>query len=64
MKLTSIDSGNDFDFGKTSADYAVFRDIYPNSMYDKLIAFGIGKQELLLFQRIFPKIRSLSADSL
>lgn len=45
MKLTSIDSGNDFDFGKTSADYAVFRDIYPNSMYDKLIAFGIGKQE-------------------
>ena len=43
MKLEYIDSGNDFDFGRTSDDYSKFRDIYPQSMYEKLIAFGIGK---------------------
>lgn len=40
MKISSIDSGAEFDFGRTSADYAAFRDIYPQSMYDKLTAFG------------------------
>lgn len=44
MKLDFIDKGKDFDFGRTSEDYAKFRDIYPKSMYDKLIMFGIGKQ--------------------
>lgn len=43
MKLKNIDQGKEFDFGKTSADYARFRDIYPASMYEKLIQFGIGK---------------------
>ena len=43
MKLDFIDKGNDFDFGRVSGDYAAYRDIYPKSMYDKLIAFGIGK---------------------
>lgn len=43
MKLEFIDNGKEFDFGKTSADYARFRDIYPASMYEKLIQFGIGK---------------------
>lgn len=44
MRLDLIDHGNEFDFGRTSDDYARYRDIYPKSMYDKLIAFGIGKQ--------------------
>ena len=44
MKLNFIDRGNEFDFGKTSQDYAKYRDIYPKSMYDKLIYFGIGKE--------------------
>lgn len=44
MKLTYIDNNNDFDFGKTSANYARFRDIYPRSMYDRLIGMGIGKE--------------------
>lgn len=44
MKLDFIDNGKEFDFGRTSDDYAMFRDIYPKSMYDKLIMFGIGKQ--------------------
>lgn len=44
MKPDFIDNGNEFDFGRTSEDYAKFRDIYPKNMYDKLIAFGIGKK--------------------
>lgn len=42
MKLNYIDSGNDFDFGRTSQDYARYRDIYPASMYEKLNQFGVG----------------------
>ena len=44
MKLDFIDNGNEFDFGRTSGDYAKFRDIYPDSLYEKLISFGIGKE--------------------
>ena len=44
MKLKHIDHGTAFDFGLTSQDYAAYRDIYPRSMYDKLVAFGIGKR--------------------
>ena len=45
MKLNFIDSGKEFDFGKTSQNYAKYRDIYPKRMYDKLISFGIGKEK-------------------
>lgn len=44
MKIEYIDNGNSFDFGKVSKDYALYRDVYPKSMYDKLISFGIGKK--------------------
>jgi len=44
MKLDFIDSGKEFDFGNTSEDYSLYRDIYPQSMYKKLIEFGIGKK--------------------
>ena len=49
MNLEIIDNGNSFDFGKTSLDYASYRDIYPNSFYNKLYNFGIGieGQEIL-----------------
>lgn len=49
MRLDNIDKGKEFDFGRTSDDYAKYRHIYPKSMYEKLIAFGIGKtgQEIL-----------------
>lgn len=33
----SIDGGKAFDWGKTSGDYAKFRDIYPQIFYDKII---------------------------
>lgn len=39
MKITNknIDSGKPFDWGKTSLDYAKFRDIYPQEFYQKII---------------------------
>jgi len=33
----NIDSGKPFDFGKTSSDYAKFRDIYPEEFYKKIV---------------------------
>jgi hypothetical protein len=30
-----IDGGKEFDWGKTSGDYAAFRDIYPDAFYEK-----------------------------
>ena len=32
MELKSIDEGRSFDFGKTSAHYAAYRDIYNSQM--------------------------------
>lgn len=39
MKIINqnIDQGTPFDWGKTSSDYAKFRDIYPPSFYQKII---------------------------
>lgn len=37
----NIDDGKAFDFGKTSNDYAKFRDIYPKIFYDKIISRNI-----------------------
>lgn len=39
MNITNknIDEGKPFDWGKTSLDYARYRDIYPQSFYDKII---------------------------
>lgn len=39
MNITDkrIDGGRAFDWGRTSADYAKFRDIYPQEFYDKII---------------------------
>ncbi|MBQ8922024.1 MAG: class I SAM-dependent methyltransferase [Oscillospiraceae bacterium] len=36
IQLHGIDGGNPFDFGKTSADYAKYRDIYPPQFYQAL----------------------------
>lgn len=38
MKIINknIDSGNPFDWGKTSLDYAKFRDVYPQEFYQKI----------------------------
>jgi len=36
-----IDGGNAFDWGKTSDDYAKFRDIYPALFYQKIVDMGL-----------------------
>ena len=33
----NIDGGKAFDWGRTSASYAIFCDIYPQEFYDKII---------------------------
>ena len=41
IQLHDIDGGTPFDFGKTSADYAKYRDIYPPRFYEALTARGL-----------------------
>lgn len=43
MNITdkTIDGGKAFDWGRASADYAKFRDIYPQIFYDKIISCGL-----------------------
>ena len=36
-----IDGGKGFDWGRTSADYARFRDIYPGVFYERLVGMGL-----------------------
>ena len=44
MNNKSVDNGQSFDFGKTSSEYAKYRDIYPKQMYDRLYELGVGKR--------------------
>ncbi len=37
----SIDGGKPFDWGKTSLDYAKFRDIYPPEFYERILRCGL-----------------------
>ncbi len=37
MRKSRIDGGKDFDWGRTSDDYAKYRDIYPEVFYKKII---------------------------
>ncbi|MDE6672410.1 MAG: class I SAM-dependent methyltransferase [Ruminococcus sp.] len=37
IKNKNIDGGKSFDFGRTSEDYAKFRDIYPQKFYDSIL---------------------------
>lgn len=43
MNITdkNIDGGKAFDWGRTSEDYAKFRDIYPQEFYDHILARGL-----------------------
>ena len=44
LELKHVDRGTSFDFGKTSEEYGQYRDIYPDSLFEKLIFFGIGRK--------------------
>ena len=41
MIIKDIDDGKAFDWGKTSEDYAKFRDIYPQEFYDYILGLGL-----------------------
>lgn len=43
MKIinNNIDNGTAFDWGQASADYAKYRDIYPQEFYEKIIELGL-----------------------
>lgn len=45
MHNEKIDGGRAFDWGKASADYARYRDIYPTEFYDRIKALGLCKKE-------------------
>ena len=49
MKIANIDGGKAFEWGRTSEDYARFRDIYPQEFYEKIIMrkLCIGGQSVL-----------------
>ncbi len=38
--MEKIDNGNNFDFGQIAADYAKYRDIYPEKFYNKIYDLG------------------------
>ena len=39
----SIDNGKGFDWGRTSEDYAKYRDIYPEEFYQYILKLGLCK---------------------
>jgi len=41
MRKDNIDGGNTFDWGKTSKNYAKYRDIYPNEFYKRIVDLGL-----------------------
>ncbi len=41
ITVKDIDGGNAFDFGRTSSDYAKYRDIYPPEFYERISARGL-----------------------
>ena len=45
MKKNNIDGGNTFDWGKTSKDYAKYRDIYPNEFYKRIVDLELCVKE-------------------
>ena len=42
MRNRSIDKGQVFDWGRTSKEYAKYRDIYPKEFYEKLAELSLG----------------------
>ncbi len=42
MERNRIDGGQAFDFGRTAAAYALYRDIYPQELYDRLRSLGVA----------------------
>ena len=43
ISISYIDDGKNFDWGKTSEDYAKYRDIYPDEFYQYILKLGLCK---------------------
>ena len=43
IKDNSIDGGKGFDWGKVSAEYAKYRNIYPQEFYNKILDLDLCK---------------------
>lgn len=43
ISISYIDDGQTFDWGKTSEDYAKYRDIYPDEFYQYILKLGLCK---------------------
>ena len=43
MIIKGMDGGKQFDWGRTSQDYAKYRDIYSEEFYRQLLRLGVGK---------------------
>ena len=41
IRNKNIDNGKAFDWGRTSGDYAKYRDIYPPVFYEKIVDRGL-----------------------
>lgn len=44
MQNKNIDNGAAFDWGRTSENYAKYRDIYPDEFYNHILSFGLCKE--------------------
>lgn len=57
MKNNLIDGGSGFDWGKSSDNYAKYRDIYPKKMYEYLYRLGFGGNAggILIRKKLFRK---------
>ena len=43
ISISEIDDGKEFNWGKTSKDYALYRDIYPQEFYQYVLNLGLCK---------------------
>lgn len=43
ISISKIDDGKEFNWGKTSKDYALYRDIYPKEFYQRILDLGLCK---------------------
>lgn len=48
MQFSDIDNGKTFDWGKTSKDYAKYRDIYPDEFYRSILDLGLCRDGFLM----------------
>ena len=44
MANPNIDGGKEFDWGRVSAEYAKYRDIYPPEFYDRILARSLCRK--------------------